>query len=240
MREEFYKRLGRPVGDLGLKRREQDVLYDKKWKIFLRRTRLFRHLPFVDFVFAAGSMALGNINKNSDFDVIVGVREGRIYTARFFSVLAFGALRARRKKLTHHEHAKDKICLNHFVTAKSACLSPPHNIYWQELYQNIVPLYGKKERIEFFFKANNWAGEPKTNLTDLRYQHRYSLIKTTGTYILSGKLGDIIEKKLKNFQIKRIHSGFLESQGFAPRIRVTDDELEFHPDTRRISELIGF
>ena len=35
----FYERLGRKPGDLGLERRKQDVLYDKKWKIFLRRAR---------------------------------------------------------------------------------------------------------------------------------------------------------------------------------------------------------
>lgn len=233
----FYRRLGRPVGDLNLSRRRQDVLYDKKWKIFLRRAKLFRYIPFVEFVFAAGSMALGNVNENSDFDVIIGTHENRIYTTRFFAVLIFGALKIRRRKLTHHEHAKDKICLNHFVTAKSARLSPPYNIYWQELYVNLVPLYGGKEAIESFWNANSWAGEPKHSLVDLRYRHKPSMVKNIMERLLKGNIGNFIERNLKEIQIKRIKRGFVPNKGFAPRIRVTDDELEFHPDTKRINEL---
>lgn len=235
--ELFYNRLGRPIGDLGLKRRKQDVIYDKKWKIFMRRARLFQYIPFVDFVFAAGSMALGNVNENSDFDVIVGTKVNRMYTTRFICILAFGALKMRRQKLTHHEHAKNKICLNHFITSNSLKLSPPYNIYWQELYRNLVPLYGSQSTIDSFKTANNWAGEPKYSTLDLRYKHNQSKIKNTFEYILSGSVGNIIENKLRAIQIKRINTSLVKNTGFTPRIKVSNDELEFHPDTKRIYEL---
>ena len=234
--QKFYSRLGRNPNDLGIKIRKQDVLYDEKWKIFLRRAKMFRYIPFVEFVFAAGSMALGNVNENSDFDVIVGAKENRLYTTRFISVLAFGALKMRRRKLTHHEHAKNKICLNHFVTLKSAKLSPPYNFYWQELYQNLVPLYGNEEAINSFWEANNWVGKPKHTTLDLRYINKHSKFKITIEKALSGSFGNFVENKLRSIQVKRINKNFIQNKGFEPRIKVTRDELEFHPDTKRTEE----
>jgi predicted nucleotidyltransferase len=56
----------------------------------------------------AGSLATGNIQENSDFDVIVGVKRGRIFTARFFGVALFGLLGWRRKKSDRENNAKNK------------------------------------------------------------------------------------------------------------------------------------
>ncbi|MDZ4231209.1 MAG: hypothetical protein U1C52_00240, partial [Patescibacteria group bacterium] len=60
-------------------------LYDRKWSKFLRKVKLFRFVPFVEFVLASGSLATGKVHEGSDFDVMVGVRPGRIFTARFFA-----------------------------------------------------------------------------------------------------------------------------------------------------------
>ena len=57
--------------------------------------------------------------------------------------------------------------------------------------------------------------------------------------ILSGRLGDYLELALKTVQIRRIEKNLKkEIGGFQPRVRYGDDELEFHPDTKRIFELI--
>src|SRR3989344_4872687 len=187
--EVFYKRLERPLGDLNLTRRRQDVLLDKKWKIFLRQARLFHYLPFVEAVFAAGSMALGNVRETSDFDVIIACRKAHIFTARAFCILTFELLGKRREKLTHKEEASDMVCLNHFVTEKSSCLAEPHNLYWQELYKNLVPLYGEDKTIRDFFKTNDWMGE-RTYIGDIRHKNPRSRLKIFLEYILSGLIGN--------------------------------------------------
>jgi len=243
--QEFYQRLGRPPGQFFLARRQQDVLFDKKWLRFLKTAQFFRHLPFIDFVLGAGSMALGNVHQDSDFDVIVGVKSGRIFTARFFCILMFGLLGKRRQKLSHKEAASDKICFNHFITPKSYRLKPPYNAYWQELYKNLVPIYGSKEKIQEFFKANDWIGE-RVYGDDLR--HEFYESSPVGKFlekILSGRLGDFKERILKQIQIKRIKKSLKDGlgfdhaeRGFEPRLIYSDDELEFHPDTLRINRLI--
>lgn len=223
-----------------LTQRQQQVLYDKKWKTFLRRSWLFRYVPFVEFAVAAGSMALGNVRDESDFDVIVGVRNGRIFTARFFAILAFGLFGWRRQKLNHDETAKDKICLNHFVTTASYLLSPPHSPYWQKLYRMLVPLYGTPQALQAFFDANTtWMPERVMVSDDLRHRHRApSWFKmNVKEAALSGRFGDLIERLLKRVQVRRIERSMRSDAGYKPRIIYNDTELEFHPDTKRIELL---
>lgn len=226
-----------------LKHRQQQVLHDKKWIKFLRRTWLFRWIPFVEFALAAGSLVTGNVHIDSDFDVIVGAMPGRIFTARFFSVIGFGFFGWRRKRLSHKEAAADKVCLNHFVTEKSYRLSPPHNAYWQNLYQNLVPVYGAQEKINKFFAANaDWLSQSKVivrpYIDDLRHIYRTgSFAKKIREWILDGCFGNWLERKLKALQVARIEKSFGTEAGYKPRVIYSDDELEFHPDTRRIELL---
>src|SRR3989344_7221669 len=219
--------------DESISKRNQQVLHDKKWIKFLRRTWLFAWIPFVDFTLAAGSLATGEVKDSSDFDVIVGARYGRIFTARFFSIALFGFLNERRKKLSHDEEAQDKLCFNHFVTEKSLRLSPPHHLYWHELYARLVPLYGEPAAIQKFFDANDWLPERRAFLPDTRHFEGSSAAKKVFERVLGGKLGDALEAALRKIQLSRINRSMKkEIDGFRPRIRVSDDELEFHPDQK--------
>lgn len=224
-----------------IKKRRQAVLYDKKWEKFLGRTWPFRHIPFVDFVFAAGSLAYGNVRKESDFDVIVAARSGRIFTARFFCIAAFGLLRWRRKRLSHDEAAADKICLNHFVTPASYRLSPPHNDYWRNLYGNLVPIFGGTAELNSFWRANaDWLGGVKQYRDDLRHLYKSpSALKMFLEKILSGPVGDALEQFMKTIQVKKIEKSLKKDEpGYKPRIIYNDAELEFHPDTKRIEMML--
>ena len=217
----------------------REKLIKKKWGKFLRRVRLFRFVPFVDFVLGGGSLATGKLHEESDFDVIIGVRQGRIFTARFFAVVFFGFLGWRRSKLDHKEDSSDKICLNHFVTPRSYRLSPPYNDYWNQLYESLVPVIGNESLISDFFKANDWMDSLRTYKRDSRYLGKgHSLLKGFLEWFFGSRFGDEIEKMLKRDQIKRIESGLPHTLGHKPRFIYNDNELEFHPDTRRIEEML--
>ncbi len=214
-------------------------LYKHKWRKFLRRVRLFHFVPFLDFVLASGSLATGKIHEKSDFDVIIGVHQGRIFTARFFAVAFFGLFGWRRSRMNEKIQASDKICMNHFVTPKSYRLSPSRNEYWNHLYQNLVPVLGNENQIRGFFQANDWMNPPRTYKKDLRYiNDGRSLSKKFLEWLFGGRFGDEIEKILKQDQVKRIESGLPQSLGHKPRFIYDDDELEFHPDTSRIEAVL--
>ena len=228
---------------------------EKKWAKFIRRAKLFNSVPFVDFALAAGSMAIGNPHEHSDFDVLVGVRKGRIFTARFFAVVMFG-LRGWRRKKAHDKNVdkasvSDKICLSHWVTERAYRLSPPHNDYWHKLYQSLVPLTGHEEKIREFFEANDWLKPRRTwpsesansrELADVGERFisdRKTLLKISAEKILEGKFGDRLERILKKLQVERIKGGLNDKDNFKPRLICSDHELEFHPNTRRIEEMLA-
>ena len=214
-------------------------LAEKKWRKFLRSVWLFRFVPFADFVLAAGSLATGQLHEKSDFDVIVGVRQKRIFIARCVAVVFFGLLGWRRGKLDEKIEASDKICMNHFVTPKNYRLGLPHNEYWNYLYQNLVPVLGSEEAIRAFFRANDWMNPPRIYRRDVRYiSQGGSLLKKFLEWMLGGRFGETIERILKQDQIKRIESGLPQALGYKPRFIYNEGELEFHPDTSRVEEIL--
>ncbi len=212
---------------------------ERKWNLFLKRLWPFQFMPFADFVFAAGSLATGKIHEDSDFDVLVGVRQGRIFTARFCAVVLFRLLGWGRKAEDSKESAKDKICLNHFVTSCAYRLSPPHNEYWKLLYQSLVPVYGSPAKIQAFWDANqDWMGMRKVYAPDQRHQYqKKSWIQNVLELLLSGFVGDWVERQLKKIQLQKIVLRQKQNE-YQPRLIVSDEELEFHPHTQRIEEFL--
>jgi len=207
------------------------VLYDKKWRKFLKRARLFRFIPFVITVFGAGSMALGSVRQHSDFDVLIIAKKGRIFTARFFSVLFFDFFGWRRKSIIHKEEASDKICLNHFITSSVENPGWPYNDYGEELYHSLVPLFGARKDINNFFSSLKKISSRVFFTEDLRYRgDGKSFFKSALEKLFSGFLGNMLEKILKFFQLKRIKKSLSKiSLPKEARIRFSDDVLEFHP-----------
>ena len=213
------------------------VLHDKKWLKLLRRAQIFRYIPFVDLVLVAGSMATGEVSSSSDFDIIVGVQKGRMFTARFFLILTLDIFGWRRKNLDHGEASRDTLCLNHFVTESRYELREPHGLYWKQLYQSLVPLYGTVSIVEAFYRANGgWIGE-RAYSDDLRHKYRNpSKIKVFFEKIFESTVGDWLEKRLRAPQLRRIKTKLLPRAGYKPRLIVSDEELELHLDTKRIEE----
>lgn len=215
---------------------------NEKWRKLKQRSWPFKYIPFVDFVLVAGSMALGNAKEDSDFDVIIGARRGKIFTVRFLCWLIFGLLGWRAKhNLSSSDDdrlSRDRFCFSHFVTEKSYRFSPPYNKYWQELYQNLVPVYGNKSLIKKFWEANNsWAGE-KEYVYNYFIGTRSWLVNKIAEKFIGGFLGRVSETILRKIQVFKIKNSIKKlGLGYEPRVKFSSDELEFHPDTKRTFDI---
>ncbi|MFH0712788.1 MAG: hypothetical protein V2A55_02985 [Candidatus Jorgensenbacteria bacterium] len=221
-------------------------ILEEKWRKFLRLRFIFSFVPFLDFVIVSGSLATGRVHESSDFDVIIGARRGKIFTVRAFCVFIFGILGVRRRGMDEKKVSSDKVCFNHFVTPESYRLSLPYNDYWKKLYESLVPVCGKEDAVRGFFRANDWAvptgrQAPRDKIFEEKYWHPmgFSPVRAFFELVLSGWLGRIFEKLVKSIQIRSIEKGIKNGVlGFKPRLRYSDKELEFHPDTRRIEKMI--
>lgn len=230
-----------PSFSFSLPRRTQDLMYDKKWKTLLRWRFLFSLIPHIDFVCVAGSCALQNVHENSDFDVIIGCRTGRIFTVRFFAICIFNMFGIRRTRIDHTTDARNKICLNHFVTLSSYTLAPPYHAQWRYLYRNLIPLIVHNAKSwEAFLDANRSWTKLHNVFLDMRTHETSShVLKNIFEYIGSGAFGNYFEKIIKKIQIARITRALCTTPCIDPRICYTDHELEFHPDLTKIHELLA-
>ena len=213
---------------------EMNELFDKKFRIFKKRYRLFKYIPFVDFVLLAGSMATGRVHEKSDFDVIIGVRRGRVFTSWFLSALSFEIFGWREKP---GRDTSNKFGMSHFAAPGGYKLTGPYDAYWQNLYRNLIPVMGDEKRITEFFDANDWLSPKRVYERDVRYVGGAStFLEKCFEVVLGGWFGDFVEKILKKWLIKKIENS--KKLGYKPRVVWSDEKLELYRDTRRIEEMI--
>jgi len=207
-------------------------------KIKMRKARYavwwLNFTPFLKAIFASGSLGLGNTDEVSDLDILTIAKSGRIWTSRFcITVLLYLIGMKRRPK---DIMSPDKICPNHYITDKSLFINLK-SIYNAQTYINLKPLIINDESLATRFKdENSWVNTyvnkwPAGN-------HSYILNRNLGQklisrmleFILGGRFGDFIEKKLGGYQVSIILKNPL-TYIKGSKVAYSNDHLEFHPDS---------
>jgi len=225
----FYFLAGRE--EIIKQRIQKKKLADQKFKKIRWILRFIAYLPFIRLVMLSGSTGLGNPLKESDIDLLIVVKHGRIWTARAiltFFALVFGAYRQTGR-------TQNRLCLNHYLTDKSLSVDFG-NLYKAEEYLNLLPLAGDLNIYREFFKKNSWmknyvysaSGSLENNLRARPPKGWPLKIKYFFEFSLSGLIGDYWEKYLKKFQVYFIEKNPLTKSPDA-RIRYDDNNLVFHP-----------
>ncbi|MBU4368263.1 hypothetical protein KJ575_00890 [Patescibacteria group bacterium] len=217
-------------------RLQRKKLADEKFRKSRWILKFISYLPFVRLMMISGTMALGNPYKESDLDLLVVAKSGRIWTARAiitFFALIFG-------KYRHAGKTKNRLCLNHYITDKSLTVDFG-NLYKAQEYLNLLPVSGDLKIYQEFLVANqNWMenyvpsnrdeNEP-ANAENLRFISQSKIflkIKDFFEWTLGGKFGNWSERFFKKIQIFFIQKNPLSDKPKG-RLRYTDDNLVFHP-----------
>ena len=220
--------------DIVQQRLNRKKLADWKWKKARKIFRIMQVTPFLKMVLVSGSLAMGNSKNESDIDLIITAKKGRIWTVRTFVTLLTSVLGVRR----HSNVTKNKICLNHYITDKSLKI-PFESLYNAQSYVHLVNVYNSEEDKKMFQKfqeENKWIKKYARNyklseLGGFRSIGRnkiFGLVSGFFEIILSGKLGDYLERKLSKIQSGRIKKDPLYKKS-GGRITIDDNQLEFHP-----------
>lgn len=202
---------------------------------YLNRAKIAaRFLSFVPFLRLAalnGSMVRGEDTKKSDIDFLCVGETGRLYTVRFFATV-FVALTGWRR---HGKMIAGRICLNCFLCIKKPDITPKNLKSKKKVaraYKYAIALVEEGAIIEKFFKTNGWftkytvpgqAYSEKLKNDEFKY---YPIRRRKiSEKLLSGKFGDFLEKKLMDYQIKRI----LRGKKFYDETMATKTEIRLHP-----------
>jgi len=216
------------------KRLQRKKLADMKWKKARHAFRALSLVPFVRGVFVSGSLAMENSKDDSDIDIIVVGKYGRIWTVRTFMTLLTFLMGVRR----HGEKTRDRICLNHYITDASLCI-PFESLYNAQSYVHMVNVYAEDGDVFRRFQAENgWIKKyvpdyEAATLMSTRILRRNGIllrIARWGELALGGAAGDKLEKLFAAVESNRIRRDPLFAKG-GGRITIDDKQLEFHPDS---------
>jgi len=226
------------------------VNYEEK---YLKRSmvagRILRFVPFLRMAGLNGSLSRGEAKQSSDIDFLIIARDGRLYTARFFAVLLVALTGWRRsgKKIA------GRICLNCYLSASHPDVVP-HNPQSNKKvaigYRYLIPLVDDGKTAKKFFKINKWMGKNlKCRMQNEKFQpkadppltEKFKIInkylkekifleypkqpKRTFEKLLSGRFGNFVERKLMDYERRRILGGACRGD----EIFADEKEIRLHP-----------
>lgn len=195
-----------------------------------RLARLIRCVPYVRFAGATGSLSLKYGERESDWDLFVVLRSGRIWTGRFLLTGILFLLGQWR----HGNKVRNRACLNYFVTDESLEIGTK-DLFSAHEYRFMLPLFNYPLFQKFELK-NRWMAQFKPNfsLSEIRplWCLDESLWVTRGQAFVERLLESVaLERFLERWQQKKIAQN-PKSQWPGSYIETNDRVLIFLPRPR--------
>ncbi|OGZ35255.1 MAG: hypothetical protein A3D38_01725 [Candidatus Portnoybacteria bacterium RIFCSPHIGHO2_02_FULL_40_23] len=216
---------------------ERMKIADKKWKKIKKISKRLGFVPYLRMIGVTGSLTLNNTRPESDLDLLLITKPGRIWTSRFLATGLISLMgKKRRTGLT-----KDKICLNCYLTEQGLEIKPeikPHNLHAAYEYFRLLPLLEIKLGLfKDFQKANTWLKNnffflqgQKNNLRTIKADWRLTELRVLLEKLLNNKIGDFLEKKLGQWQKNKIAKKLILRPD--DQVVFTDYFLMFHPHSK--------
>ena len=236
------------AGDSGsVQRRHRNYVASLvKWRILTMTIPWIRWLPFLRMVAVTNTLSLSMADEDSDIDLLIVGKNGRLWTVRFL-VTAIVQLLGRRR---HANHITNRLCLSFYLTERALDLrrffeggSDLHYAYWVAMTAVVFEAEGSGTAGRFS-RENSWITEyfPQHYWMDVIQLYRSPdscwsrRVRQALERALRGEIGDWLERLLRRFQKRKIysHPDSRVHQKGSVDVVVNDDVLKFHEsDSRR-------
>lgn len=187
-----------------------------KLKRLSRVVYWLRLVPFIRMVGVTGGLAMKNAHSQSDWDLLIVIAEGHIWTGRTLLTI-FTQLIGKRR---YGEKVINRICLNYFVTDASLEVITK-DLFSANEYMFLIPLFGEDVYRRFQVK-NQWikAMKPSYDLSEI------ASLKTLGDGFFSKKIRNVGEFLFSNILVER----FLE--------KIEKKKISKNPKTHQEGSLV--
>lgn len=213
-------------------------LEEKYWRKVEKYLPVLQMVPFVKMIAVCNNLAFGKIDETSDIDLFVVAKSGRLFIVRTFVTFLLHVLGVRR----HGNKIAGRFCLSFFVDEEAVDLSGialERDIYLAFWVRSLVPVIDDGFSAQFLEK--NWwildYFEVDENLV-LRNDRVFKsgsfkcFLNRIFGFVLRGRFGDFIEKKLEKWQLKRAgEKALLASEESS--LLIGEHILKFHNVDRR-------
>jgi len=210
-------------GEIILRRRKNQKISEPKFKIAQKVARILIKVPGVLLVGLTGNLAMMDAQEDDDIDFLIITRRGKIWTARFLTILLLEILGRRRRPKS--KRVKDKICLNLFLDEAHLRLGRKRrDLYTAHEILQMKPLAEKESIYQQFVEANAWVKDFLPNA----FREKMG-VHRQGLEIFPQKRrskGILVEKILAFLQLWYMRRRQTMEQ-------VKNGQLFFHPQDRR-------
>ena len=214
---------------LVVKRCQRQYRAGKLWQRVLAKRQLFKRIPFLKLVAVGNTLAMGWPGKKSDIDLLVVTNKEHLFTARIFLTFWLHVLRLRR----HRKKITNRFCLSFFLTDKNLDLKElalkPQDPYLAFWVATLTPVWGNYS--DKLFEANKWLKKYFPNFQK-NVSKKKANKKTWLEKLLQGQLGGLLEKQLKNWQLRRARQK-QKTRKEASAVVISENILKFHEKDRR-------
>lgn len=238
VKDNFYFFIGRE--ELVKKRIESVSLIEKKYKVGLKAIGYLKFVPGVKMVAVCNSLAMGNVNQESDIDLFIITSVNRIWATRLLVTLIVQFLGVRRRR----QSISDRVCLSFYISEKqmnlqAITLSPdPYFNYW---LATLNPVYGKHAFINFCqenFWLKNYLPNSLKTASDFKRivnDNKFSTIfKNINGLWFESIVGNQLERFVKYLQLKKMSKNVNSlAKENDSRVIISDLMLKFHETDRR-------
>lgn len=227
--------------DLVELRKKRHNLAQDRWKKLRKIAKILQIIPNIKMFAACNTLVLNDIKENSDIDVFVIIKEGRMWQTRFYIT----ALVALLGQWRHKSNIANKICLSFYITDKNLNLKrlskkpyDPMLVYWITFVYPLLDrgIYDK------FIEENNWIREYLPNV--IKYNPNllerkvdkifiFDILRRLSEAVLNTKIGDLLEKLFKNIQEGKMKKNTDSWKRDDTDVIISDQMLKFHEKDRR-------
>jgi len=231
---EFYFFKGRR--EIVDKRKMKEQVAAGLWRKVRFFIPLLKLVPYVRMVAVCNSLAINNTDAESDIDLFIIAKKGRLFTARTLVTFLFALLGLRR----HGKKAKGRFCLSFFISDDALCLKNikdgEDDIYLPYWILSLKPIFGV-DVFNSFIASNAWIKNyfPSRQLNGFVSSKDGGILKSIAGLkekILNGSIGDTLEKFLATKHLQRFKLR-LATLGPHASVVVNEKMLKFHNIDRR-------
>ena len=187
-------------------------------------------IPYVRMIALTGSLSMKQGDRMSDWDFLVILKGGAIWTGRFFLTAWLTLLRSRR----HDSRVADRACLNCYLTDTSLEV-PLRDVFSSHEYRFLYPVIGE-DVFRAFELANRWIVRYRPHFLPTETAPFFLSTQKSWSYRVQSALEGIVplnwlESFLRNYQKQRIEQNPKTHipNGF---ILASDEALIFLPDPK--------
>lgn len=197
------------------KRSVRNRISQKKIKIATKASKIMAFVPTVKMVGITGSLAMRNADKDSDIDLIVITKKGKLWSTRIVVYLMLKLMNFKVRKPGKNEHGE--LCLNIWLDESDLKWgSGDRNFFTAHEILQITPLINKNHTYEHFLGENKWALNYWPNAVEIK--PRSNSLKYTKQFQF-----DLIENLAYKLQI-------LHMKGKVTREIIKPTRAIFHPN----------